>query len=168
MRKDIQIEVWDFILMYDFQNVLFMHYFSERGPFLALWGLPSVGQGRAKGPAGALLDAAAKNVSPLPTACTTEGPKPLIWKPSPSAESGILTVLKVTRKYSETNVTPQLVLQALIYTSSQMAGRNLEVVAPPAETAQGPQQDVNRMVVVDSRWAPQLRPPKQNVKNNRC
>lgn len=30
---------------------------------------------------------------PLPTAWTTEGPKPRIWKPNPSAESGIFTVL---------------------------------------------------------------------------
>ncbi|KAL0599279.1 putative uncharacterized protein C8orf44, partial [Plecturocebus cupreus] len=33
------------------------------------------------------------NILPLPTACTTEGPNPRIWKPSPSAESGIFTVL---------------------------------------------------------------------------
>lgn len=49
----------------------------------------------------------------------------------------------------------------------EMTVRRLEVGAPPAETAQGPQQAVNRMVLVDSRWAPQLRPPKQDVKNNR-
>lgn len=30
---------------------------------------------------------------PLPTAWTTEGPKPRIWKPNPSAESAIFTVL---------------------------------------------------------------------------
>lgn len=30
---------------------------------------------------------------PLPTAWTTDGPKPRIWKPNPSAESGIFTVL---------------------------------------------------------------------------
>lgn len=34
---------------------------------------------------------------PLPTAWTTEGPKPRIWKPNPSAESGIFTVLETRR-----------------------------------------------------------------------
>lgn len=40
---------------------------------------------RSSGGSGALL--------PLPTAWTTEGPKPRIWNPNPSAESGIFTVL---------------------------------------------------------------------------
>lgn len=37
---------------------------------------------------------ALRHFLPLPTACTTDGPNPRIWNPSPSAESGIFTVLE--------------------------------------------------------------------------